>query len=65
MLSRDSEDEFDQDLCGTCDLNSTLGSVVPLAMFGFIIHENMLSGFMNVLQSENVPPHLLNVGFCA
>ena len=25
--------KFDQDLCGTCDINSTLGSVVPLAMF--------------------------------
>ena len=24
---------FDQDLCGICDMNSTLGSVVPLAMF--------------------------------
>ena len=24
---------FDQDLCGTCDMNLTLGSVVPLAMF--------------------------------
>ena len=75
MLSRDSEDENLLKICvWTCDMtsrsyfgkmNSTLGSVVPLAMFGFIIHENMLSGFMNVLQSENVPPHLLNVGFCA
>ena len=25
--------KFDQDLCATCDMNSTLGSVVPLAMF--------------------------------
>ena len=25
--------KFDQDLCETCDMNSTLGSVVPLAMF--------------------------------
>ena len=25
--------KFDQDLCGTCDMNSTLGSAVPLAMF--------------------------------
>ena len=25
--------KFDQDLCGTCDMNSTLGSVVLLAMF--------------------------------
>ena len=25
--------KFDQDLCGACDMNSTLGSVVPLAMF--------------------------------
>ena len=25
--------KFDQDLCGICDMNSTLGSVVPLAMF--------------------------------
>ena len=25
--------KFDQDLCGTCDMNSTLRSVVPLAMF--------------------------------
>ena len=25
--------KFDQDFCGTCDMNSTLGSVVPLAMF--------------------------------
>ena len=24
--------KFDQDLCGICDMNSTLGSVVPLAM---------------------------------
>ena len=25
--------KFDQDLCGTCDMNSTLGYVMPLAMF--------------------------------
>ena len=25
--------KFDQDLCGACDMNSTLGSVVTLAMF--------------------------------
>ena len=25
--------KFDQDLCATCDMNSALGSVVPLAMF--------------------------------
>ena len=25
--------KFDQDLCGTRDMNSILGSVVPLAMF--------------------------------
>ena len=25
--------KLNQDLCGTCDMNSTLGSVVPLAMF--------------------------------
>ena len=25
--------KFDQDLCKTCDINSSLGSVVPLAMF--------------------------------
>ena len=25
--------KFDQDLCGICDMNSTLVSVVPLAMF--------------------------------
>ena len=25
--------KFDQDLCATCDMNSILGSVVPLAMF--------------------------------
>ena len=25
--------KFDQDLCATCGMNSTLGSVVPLAMF--------------------------------
>ena len=25
--------KFDQDLYGTCDMNSTLGSVAPLAMF--------------------------------
>ena len=24
--------KFDQDLCGICDMNSILGSVVPLAM---------------------------------
>ena len=28
--------KFDQDLCATCDMNSTLGSVVPLAMFHFL-----------------------------
>ena len=28
---------FDQDLCGTCDMNSTLGSVVPLAMFLILV----------------------------
>ena len=42
MLSRDSKDEFDQICVWTCDItsrsyfdkmNSTLGSVVPLAMF--------------------------------
>ena len=39
MLSQDSEDEFDQDLCDMASrsyfgkMNSTLGSVVPLAMF--------------------------------
>ena len=42
LRSRDFEDDFDQDLCLTCDMNSrsyfgkmnsTLGSVVPLAMF--------------------------------
>ena len=33
MLGRDSEDKFDQDLCLNFDMNSTLGSVVPLAMF--------------------------------
>ena len=42
ILSQDSEDEFDQDLCLNFDMtsssyfdkmNSTLGSVVPLAMF--------------------------------
>ena len=25
--------KFYQDLCETCDMNSTLGSVMPLAMF--------------------------------
>ena len=34
MLNRNSEIE---DLCGTCDMNSTLGSVVPLAMFLIMI----------------------------
>ena len=29
--------KFDQDLRGTCDMNLTLGSVVPLAMFFFHI----------------------------
>ena len=33
MLNRDSEFEVDQHLCGTCEMNSTLGSVVPLGMF--------------------------------
>ena len=33
MLGQDSEDKFDQDLCLNFDMNSTLGSVVPLAMF--------------------------------
>ena len=38
MLSQDSGDEFDQDLCLNLQydfgmMNSTLGSVVPLAMF--------------------------------
>ena len=46
MLSQDSEDEFDQDLCLNSDMtsrsyfdkmNSTLGSVVPLAMFSSLI----------------------------
>ena len=35
ILGRDSEDKFDQDLCLNFDMNSTLGSVVPLAMFTF------------------------------
>ena len=30
FLNRDFEIE---DLCGTCDMNSTLGYVMPLAMF--------------------------------
>ena len=34
MLNQDSEIE---DLCGTCDMNSILGSVVPLAMFLIMI----------------------------
>ena len=34
--------KFDQDLCATCDMNSTLGSVVPLAMFSI----NMVQGFL-------------------
>ena len=29
--------KFDRDLCGNCDINSTLGSVVPLAMFIVLI----------------------------
>ena len=35
--------KFDQDLCGTCDMNSTLGSVVPLAIFFkiFVIETNL------------------------
>ena len=38
MLSQDSEDKFDQDLCLNLQydfgkMNSTPGSVVPLAMF--------------------------------
>ena len=35
MLNRESEIESDQDLCGTFNMNSTLGSVVPLATFLF------------------------------
>ena len=38
MLGRDSEDKFDQDLCLNFDMNSTLGSVVPLAMFLYNDH---------------------------
>ena len=30
--------DSDQDLCGTCDINSTLGSVVPLAIFEYHIY---------------------------
>ena len=33
MLARDSEDKFDQDLCLNFDMNPTLGSIVPLAMY--------------------------------
>ena len=33
MLNRDFEIGFDRDFCKNCDMNSTLRSVVPLAMF--------------------------------
>ena len=35
--------KFDQDLCATCDMNSTLGSVVPLAMFSNFVKVPILS----------------------
>ena len=36
--------KFDQDLCTrTCDMNSTLGSVVPLAMFWDLAPEDVKS----------------------
>ena len=38
---------FDQDLCGTCDMNSTLRSVVLLAMF-FKIFLHSKSSFLQV-----------------
>ena len=43
--------KFDQDLCGTCDMNSTLGSVVPLAMFYDFISSKSSSG--SILQATS------------
>ena len=44
--------KFDQDLCATCDMNSTLGSVVPLAMFFFQspFFENVFQVFRYALE---------------
>ena len=35
--------KFDQDLYATCDMNSTLGSVVPLALFIIVAHNDDMS----------------------
>ena len=35
--------KYDQDLCGTCDMNSTLGSFVPLAMFKTLLRAPILN----------------------
>ena len=43
---------FDQDLCGTCDMNSTLGSVVPLAMFVFVFVFEFVFQFVFLLDNE-------------
>ena len=51
MLNRDSEIE---DLCGTCDLNSTLGSVVPLAMFLIMIGPGTDKKSNNLLNAVNL-----------
>ena len=45
--------KFDQDLCATCDMNSTPGSVVPLAMFLTNVREKITGsghGFISTLQ---------------
>ena len=53
--------KFDQDLCGTCDMNATLGSVVPLAMFrhfdntyNTLINEVLLGSFRTIIYAALV-----------
>ena len=43
--------KFDQDLCATCDMNSTLGSVVPLAMF--LKDKALLEAFLASIKSSS------------
>ena len=38
--------KFDQDLCATCDMNSTLGSVVPLALFEMLTDFSFFSSLL-------------------
>ena len=53
--------KFDQDLCATCDMNSTLGSVVPLAMFyswNRSVAENIVSNKMIKANNLSASMHL-------